>query len=89
MDPLVTRPRIRRIAVKRKSSVGQSRVRRGPVSHKNPRVLKGKVLVEDIKDLARRIGVDLSKADYEEARRILKGRSLSKDVIKVRRRQLA
>jgi hypothetical protein len=51
--------------------------------------LKGKVLAEDIKDLARRIGVDLSKADYEEARRILKGRSLSKDVIKVRRKQLA
>lgn len=89
MDTLVTRPRIRRIAVKRKSSVGRSRVRRVPVSRKNPRVLKGKVLAEDIKDLARRIGVDLSKADYEEARRILKGRSLSKDVIKVRRKQLA
>jgi hypothetical protein len=59
------------------------------VRHRNPKVLKGKALAKDIKDLARCIGVDLSKADYEEARRILKGRSLSKDIIRMRRRQLA
>jgi len=54
-----------------------------------PRVLKGKTLSKDILDLARRIGVDMSKANYEEARRILKGHSLSEDVIKMRRGQVA
>jgi hypothetical protein len=54
------------------------------------RVLKGKRLANDIRGLARRLGVDLSKADDEETERILrKTSSLSRAVVKMRQRPLA
>lgn len=54
------------------------------------RVLKGKRLANDIRGLARRLNVDLSKADDRETERILrKTPSLSRAVVKMRLRQVA
>lgn len=47
-------------------------------------VLKGKPLARRIERLAKDIDVDLSKANYVKARRILKGQSLSEDLIRMR-----
>jgi hypothetical protein len=56
----------------------------GKAHRTNIKLLKGKPLARHIQRIAKYIDVDLSKANYAEARRILKGQSLSRDLIRMR-----